>query len=91
LLADGSGTPASFRGQLPACGTGVDSTPAAVIADAPAPEVVVHSAVVHVPEVPPFESIHVAVVIKVVVVPVAAVVAVTRVAESVVNASIETD
>jgi len=92
LLADGPKTPPTDRIQLPACGPRADSIATAVITDARATVVAVtHPAVVNMRKIPAFDSIHLAVVIKPVVVPVTTVVAVTGVTKSVVNPSVETD
>lgn len=91
LLADGPVV--AFPGSSPlfARGTEVYSSRAAMIADSPVAKVMELPAVVNMGKVSALESIHRTVVIKAVVVPVAAMVAVTRVTKPVVDAAVPAD
>ena len=90
LLVEGPEATAALRGHLLARGSGVNSTPAAVITDA---VVVVfnHPLVVNVHYSAVVDAVHVAVVVEPVMVPIAAMISVSGVPKSIINATVEAD
>src|SRR5690348_16442099 len=91
LLAHGPGAPGTGRRHFRAGGTGIDSSAAAVVADARAVVVHNHPLVVHVYDVDIGDVSDFAVVVKAIAAPLSAVVALARVAVAVVDSSVETD
>src|SRR5580692_2023084 len=91
LLGDGSDVASTSGGIFLACGTGLHTTVAAVVAHAIAAVVVVYSCVVNVAIARDVYVAYRLIVVKVAIVPAAAFVAVATVAIAVINAAVETD
>lgn len=87
-----SKVPVSHRGLFLSCWTRVHAASAAIEADAAdGAEFVIHSLVVHVVDDVHVHVGHIAVIEEVIVIPVAAVIAVAEIAETIINSAVETD